>query len=115
MAEQVAQEDKILLLLSYPIWIIAGLIIILTDKKKNSFLAFHGYQAIFLGIALFVVGTVLNIILGITIILIVFMPLVWLGLWIYQWFLGFKAMQGEYVNVPVITGWTKKFLEGTKS
>jgi hypothetical protein len=38
------------------------------------------------------------------------MPLVWLAFWIYQWMLGYKAMQGEYVTVPLITDLTKKFL-----
>lgn len=115
LAEQVAQDDKILLLLSYPIWIIAGLVIIFSDKKKNPFLAYHGYQSIFLGIALMILGFVLNIILGVTIVLILLMPLVWLALWIYQWFLGYKAMQGEYVTVPFLTDFVKKFLEGNKS
>jgi uncharacterized membrane protein len=110
LAENVAQDDKVLLLLAYPIWIIAGLIIILSDKKKNPFMAFHGYQSIFLGIALMIVGFIVNIFLGITIIFLLLMPLVWLAFWIYQWMLGYKAMQGEYVTVPLITDLTKKFL-----
>ena len=49
-----------------------------------------------------------------TIILILLMPLVWLAVWIYEWYLGYKAMQGEYVTIPFITDFTKKFLEGNK-
>ena len=115
MAEQVSQEDKILLLLSYPIWIIAGLILILSDKKKNPFLAYHGYQSVFLGIALMIAGFVINTVFAVTIVLILLMPLVWLVIWIYQWVLGYKAMSGEYVSVPFVTDFTKKFLEGNKS
>lgn len=114
MTEPVAGEDKILLLLAYPIWIIVGLIIIFSEKKKNPFLAYNGYQSIFLGIALLIIGFVLQIVLSMTIVLIVLMPLVGLGLWIYQWYLGFKAMQGENIVLPYITDWTKKFLEGAK-
>ena len=115
MAEQVSQEDKILLLLAYPIWIIAGLIIILSDKKKNPFLAYHGYQSVFLGIALMILGFIANAVFAITIVLILLMPLLWLAIWIYQWFLGYKAMSGEYVTVPFVTDFTKKFLGGNKT
>ncbi|MDR7603045.1 MAG: hypothetical protein QN172_11430, partial [Armatimonadota bacterium] len=55
-----APESRLLAALGYPIWIIA-LVVVLTEMKKDPFLRYHGWQALFWGIAWFVLWVGLNV------------------------------------------------------
>ena len=91
--------SKILAALSYPIWIVA-LVTILIAKQKEKYAKYHGYQGLFWGIAMFLVYLVLSIpfnilwraqgsLLGIAI----------LGIEIY---FAVLAYQGRTFKIPII-------------
>lgn len=113
MSTQPAQADsnRLLAALSYPIWIIA-LVIILTDMKKDSFMRQHGWTALFWGIAWFVLYFVLMILsalpflgFGVTI-LFPFLGLAWLILSIYY---AVQAYNGKVFSIPIVSDWARKY------
>ena len=67
--------SKILAALSYPIWLVA-LIVILIAKPKDKYAKYHAYQALFWGIAMLIVYIILSIFFGI----LIFIPyLAWIA------------------------------------
>jgi uncharacterized membrane protein len=106
------QTNKLLAALSYPIWIIA-LIVILTDMKKDPFMKHHGWTALFWGLAWFVIYLALMILGNIPflgwILFIVTGPLlwiVWLALSIYY---ALQAYNGKHVTIPVVSDFANKY------
>ncbi len=101
------KEDKLLSAAAYAIGIPA-LYIILGDKRKDPFTGFHGAQALFLWIALFVCW------IGITIIVDFIWNIAYIhilgtvgsilkfGLWLYALYCGYKAYMGETFEIPYI-------------
>jgi uncharacterized membrane protein len=47
------ENDKIIAAASYVLWILLGVIILVTDMKNKPFLRFHAYQSITFGLVLF--------------------------------------------------------------
>ena len=113
MSTQPAQADsnRLLAALSYPIWIIA-LVIILTDMKKDSFMRQHGWTALFWGIGWFVLYIVLMILTAIPFlgfgvaILFPFLGLAWLILSIYY---AVQAYNGKVFSIPIVSDWARKY------
>jgi uncharacterized membrane protein len=106
------QTHKLLAALSYPIWIIA-LIVILTDMKKDPFMKHHGWTALFWGLAWFIVWVALSILGNIPmlgwLLFLVTGPLlwiVWLALSIYY---AIQAYNGKEVTIPVVSDFAKKY------
>lgn len=98
--------EKILAALSYPIWIIA-LVLILIAKPANKFGKFHGYQGLFYGIAWWVVVVVLNILSNIPFIGWLFSIVGWLaglGFFVVSILYAVKAYNGKTFKVPVVYG-----------
>ena len=99
------QTNRLLAALSYPIWIIA-LVIIFTDMKKDTFMRHHGWTALVWGIAWFAIYVVLE-----------FLPfpyglgrlarLVWLILSIYY---AIQAYNGKEVSIPIVSDLAKKYM-----
>ena len=89
VADEVTSDDKLWALLSYIFMPIVGIIILLMEDKKNR--PFLKYSAI-MSIALGILTIVLSPACGIGIIF-----------WFYGLYVGFKAYQGELVEVPVLT------------
>jgi len=94
--------SKILAALSYPIWIVA-LITILIAKPKDKYEKYHGYQGLFWGIAMFLVYLVLSVpMYGIfwrTQGLVSLLGIAILGIEIY---FAVLAYQGKKFQIPVI-------------
>lgn len=89
---EITSDDKLWALLAYVLSPIVPIIILLTEDKKNRpFLKAHNVQALILGIITIITSTFC---IGILV-------------WFYQIYLGFKAYQGEYVEVPVISNFVK--------
>jgi uncharacterized membrane protein len=91
-------------------WIFAPLGIIaifLDDFKNDKFVRAHVIQAA----ALVVILWIVDAILGATIILALLAPLVWLAVFIYQIVMAIQAYNGKSVEVPVIYGFVKSFIE----
>ena len=100
-APQITSDDKLWAALGYPIAIIAIIVLFMEEKKSRPFIKFHAVQSIAFNIALFVLIFVLTAVtLGFGGICA---PLLWLAtLWP-----AYKAYQGEYVEIPVITNFIK--------
>ena len=91
--------------LAYLLGWLTGVVMLLVEKDK--FVRFHAMQSI----ALFGGLTVLQMVLGFTIVLALLVPLTWileLVLWLVcMW----KAYQGEEFLVPVVGKWAKSQVE----
>lgn len=85
--------------LAYVTIIPAIIFLIVEPFNKNSYVRFHSWQSIFLGIAAFAVQTALSFIPVIGWILIPFVALGFLVIWV--WVL-LKAMKGERYQLPFI-------------
>jgi len=99
--DQTSNDDRLFALLDYVFSPIVPLIVLLMeDKKKRPFIRAHNAQALVLGI----VNVIVSIGIGWTLIGLCLPIFIWFAM--VYW--GFKAYQGEYVVVPVITDFVKK-------
>ncbi len=112
-------ENRLLAALGYPLWIVA-LIVVLTEMKQDPFMRYHGWQALFWGIAWFVlwvglsvIGTILSFvpILG-----FLFQFLAWTVLFIAWAVLSLvyavRTYRGERFEIPVVTDFARKYMLG---
>ena len=102
MMETTTLETRILAAVSYLIWP-ASLLIVLTKIRKDPFLRYHGYQALFFGICCMVVYLVVGALLRIIPVIgsLIFNLLV-LGWVLLVIFLAIRSLQGEYFRIPLI-------------
>jgi len=98
----VTSDDKLWSALSYVFAPIIGIIVLLMeDKKSRPFIKFHAVQSIVASVAVWIVVAIIaTLTLGIGGLCA---PVVWL-VFLY-W--GYKAYQGEMVNIPVVTNFVK--------
>ena len=92
-------QDKLMAALSYPIGIVALVILLVEDMKNRPFQKYHAVQSL----AINVIIIVLSIVLGWTVILAC-VPLL---LWLVTFYWAFKAYQGEYFEIPMVTNFIK--------
>jgi uncharacterized membrane protein len=85
--------------LAYVTFIPAIIFLIVEPYNKNSYIKFHSWQSIFLGIAGFAVNIILTLIPIIGWILIPFAGLAFLVIWII---VLLKALKGERFKLPFI-------------
>ncbi|MDQ7824495.1 MAG: DUF4870 domain-containing protein [Candidatus Eremiobacteraeota bacterium] len=112
--EEIKQEDKLFAALSYPLFLPA-LFLIFTDKKNVHFCRYHGWQGLFFGLAMVLLGfcaSILAAIPGIGCILAPILGLLPLVMWVFSIFYAIKAYNGEYVVIPVVTDFAKPYIEG---
>ncbi len=85
---EITQDDKLWALLSYIFCPLIGIIILLMEDKKNRpFLKYNAVVSLIMGILTFVLSWAC---IGVLV-------------WFYSLYLGFKAYQGEWVEVPIIS------------
>jgi uncharacterized membrane protein len=96
---EINDQDKLMSALSYPIGIVAIIILLVEDMKSRPFQKYHAVQALAVNIVLLV----LSIVLGWTVILAC-VPLL---LWFVTIYWAIKAYQGEYFEIPVLTDFLK--------
>lgn len=98
MSAGITDDDKLWAALAYVFTPLVGIIaLLMEDKKARPFIKFHAVQSIAVGVALVVI---LPIIATITFgcgAVLGFITLYW----------AYKAYQGEYVEIPVITNFIK--------
>jgi uncharacterized membrane protein len=92
-------QDKLMAALSYPIGIVALVILLVEDMKNRPFQKYHAVQAL----AVNIVIIILAIVLGWTVIL----SCVPLLLWLVTLYWAYKAYQGEYFEIPALTNFLK--------
>ncbi|MFZ0746981.1 MAG: DUF4870 domain-containing protein [Terracidiphilus sp.] len=85
--------------LAYVTIIPAIIFLIVEPYNKNSFIRFHSWQSIFLGIAAFAVDMVLTVIPVVGWMLLPFVGVAFLVLWVI---VLLKALKGERYPLPVI-------------
>lgn len=104
MAEQmdfeITDDDKLWALLAYVFTpLIPVILLLMEDKKDRPFIKAHNVQALVWGLVVSIVSSILAFVL-----VGVCTGIVGWGFSIY-W--GFKAYQGEMVNIPVVTDFVK--------
>ncbi|NQU30745.1 MAG: hypothetical protein HQ525_08770 [Anaerolineae bacterium] len=96
----VSEDDKLWAALGYPIGIIAVVMLLMEDKKVRPFIKFHAVQSIATNVAFVILSTLISI----TVIGAFCVPVLWLVF--FYW--AYKAYQGEYIEIPVVTDFIKK-------
>jgi len=106
MAEEVVQvspevtdDDKLWALLSWLLWPIAIIVLLLEDKKGRPFIKYNAVQALAVGVVGYVVAGVLSV--------IIVGCVLWFAVLVYQIYLAIKAYQGDWVTIPFITDFCK--------
>ncbi len=93
----ITDNDKLMAALSYPIPIVAIVILVSETNKVRPFQKFHAVQALAFWVVLIVVGIVLSIVtLGIG-------SLCFPVLWLVSLWPAYQSYQGQYMEMPVIT------------
>lgn len=100
MAPDVTDDDKLFSALAYIFSPVVPIVILfLEDKKERPFIKAHNMQALVFGAVWWILASILSFaFIGLCMI-----PIGW-GLEIY-W--AYKAYQGEYVEIPVLTDFIK--------
>ena len=97
VAAEITDDDKLWSLLSWIIWVVGVIALLMEDKKDRPFVKYNAVMSLVVGVALtIIVGITSPFTCGITVILFA-----------YPIYLGIKAYQGEWVVVPVITDFVK--------
>ncbi len=96
----ISDNDKLMAALSYPVPIIISIIILLSETNKaRPFQKFHAVQSLAYWIPLGIIGTVLSAVTcGLSFIIV----------WLISFWPAYKAYQGEYMELPVITDFIRK-------
>lgn len=100
-AGDITDNDKLMAALSYPIPIVALIILIAEDMKNRPFQRFHAVQALAANIVLWVIIALLGCILT-----VVTLGLCGVGpaiLWFVTLYWAYEAYQGKYFEIPYLT------------
>ena len=92
--EEITDDDKLWALLSWLLWPIAIIVLLLEDKKERPFLKYHAVNSLAYAVVWAIVGTLTVGCVGV------------LG-FIYVIYLAIQAYQGQWVEVPFITNFCK--------
>lgn len=97
---EVTQDDKLWALLSWLIWIVALIALLMEDKKSRPFIRYNAVQSL----ALAVVGWVLSLVLSFVFVGCV-IGVAWL---VYVIILAIQSYQGKWVTIPFLTDFCKR-------
>lgn len=97
-APDATSDDRLWAALAYVFSPIVPIIIMLMEDKKNRpFIRAHNAQALALGVVVWILQTIIGAITcGIGFLL-----------WLVMLYFGYKAYQGQYINIPFITDFVK--------
>lgn len=96
----VTENDKLMAALSYPIPIVLSIIILASETNKTRpFQKFHGVQSLAFWVPLGIISIILSpFTCGLSFVLV----------WLLSLWPAYKAYQGEYLEMPVITDFIRK-------
>lgn len=97
---EVTQDDKLWALLSWLIWPVAIVVLLLEDKKTRPFIRYNAVQSL----ALTVVGWVISAVLSFVFVGCV----VWVAWLVYVIILAIQSYQGKWVVIPFLTDFCRK-------
>lgn len=108
-ADDITDNDKLMAAISYPIPIVAIIILIAEDMKARPFQKFHAVQALAANIALWIIISILAFVLGLVTFFIAgacgFLALL---LWFITLYWAYEAYQGKYFEIPYLTEFLRK-------
>jgi uncharacterized membrane protein len=95
MNSDITQDDKLWALLSWLLWPIAIVMLLMDDKKSRPFIKYNAVLSLAFSVVLYVLGTItLGCLLAVG--------------GIYAIVLAIQSFQGQWVTVPVLTDFIKK-------
>jgi len=110
-AGDITDNDRLMAALSYPIPIVALIILIAEDMKNRPFQRYHAVQALAANIVLWVLIALLGCILGaVTFFIGGLCGIASILLWFITLYWAYEAYQGKYFEIPYLT----KFLHDQK-
>lgn len=102
-AGEITSDDKLWALLAYVFTPLVPIIILLIEERKNRpFIRAHNAQALAWGVVNLVLGTALSMVLFVCFGAPSFI------IWAIGAYWGYRAYQGQYVTIPLITDFVKK-------
>jgi uncharacterized membrane protein len=108
-AGDITDQDKLMAALSYPIPLVALIVLLAEDLKSRPFQRFHAVQALAANVVLWVVIFLVGCILGVLSIVIGglcgSLPIL---LWLVTLYWAYEAYQSKYFEIP----WLTEFLKG---
>jgi uncharacterized membrane protein len=108
-ADDITDNDKLMAALSYPIPIVAIIILLAEDMKNRPFQKYHAIQALGANVALWVIIVLLGCILGaITFFIGGLCGIAAILLWFVTLYWAYQAYQGLYFEIP----WLTQFMKG---
>jgi uncharacterized membrane protein len=108
-AGDITDNDKLLAALSYPIPLVAIIILIAEDMKSRPFQRFHAVQALAANVVLWIAIVVFGCILGALSFFLGGLCGIGSGvLWLITLYWAYEAYQGKYFEIP----WLTQFLKG---
>lgn len=100
MSEEITQDDKLWALLSWLLFPVAIVALLLEDKRQRPFIKYNAVQALVVGVIGYLISSLLSfVIVG------CFVALAVLGYTIY---LAVQSYQGQWVVIPFVTDFCKK-------
>jgi len=111
-----SENDKLMAALSYPVPIVAIVILLSESNKARAFQKYHAVQALAYWVAVLVVDValcILSLVLGALTLGVGFVgsfcvPVVLLVLWLVSFWPAIEAYQGKMTQLPVITDFIRK-------
>ena len=106
--EEITENDKLMAAISYPIPLLAIIILLVEDMRSRAFQKYHAVQSLAAGIVLGVIIAILVCIFGLATAFIGgcggFLPLL---LWFITLYWAYLSYQGQYFDIPLVTDFIK--------
>lgn len=90
--DDVTSDDKLWAFLGYIIPLVALIALLMEDKKARPFIKYNAVHALLISVATVILS---------------FTACFWVIPWLYGIYVGYKAYQGEWVEVPMATDMAK--------
>ena len=105
----ITDNDKLMAAISYPIPLVAIIILLAEDMKVRPFQRFHAVQALAANVVLWVLVTVLGCVLAaVTFFIGGICGWGTLLLWLVTLYWAYEAYQGKYFDIPYLTEFLRK-------
>jgi uncharacterized membrane protein len=107
-ADDITDNDKLMAALSYPIPLVALIILLVEDMKNRPFQKFHAIQALAANVVLWFIIVIGGCILGaVTAFIGGLCGMIPVLLWFATLYWAYEAYQGKYFEIPWLTQFLK--------
>lgn len=107
-ADDLTDNDKLLAAISYPIPLVAILILLVEEMKERPFQKYHAIQALAANVVLWVAIVLLGCILGtLTVFIGGLCGMLPILLWFVTLYWAYEAYQGKYFEIRYLSGFLK--------